>query len=66
MNDEAEIKRQAENARLCGIVIAYWRAGNDTDKIAKAIRIGEPVVYRILATWRDLRWQMTQQQRARA
>lgn len=63
MNDDAQLDRQAETARLCEAVQAYWRAGNDTVTIAKALRTTEPAVCRILHAWQDLRWQM---RRARA
>ncbi len=63
MNDDAELERQATNARLCECVVTAWKAGWDTMQIATAYKVREPVVCRILSTWRDLRWQ---QRRARA
>lgn len=55
MNDDAEIERQARNAKLCQEVVSLWRAGLDTTQIAICLTIGEPVVCRILNAWRDLR-----------
>lgn len=66
MNDDAEIERQAANARLCECVVNAWKARWNTAEIAAAYKVSEPVVCRVLSTWRDLRWQMTQQRRARA
>jgi len=57
MNDDAELERQAQNARLCQHAIGLWKAGLDTCEIAKVLKVGEPVVCRILHAWRDLRWQ---------
>ncbi len=57
MNDDAEIERQAANAQLCEHVVTAWKRGWDTMQIATAYKVREPVVCRILNTWRDLRWQ---------
>lgn len=55
MNDDAEIERQARNAKLCQEVVSLWRAGLDTAQIALCLTIREPVACRILNAWRDLR-----------